>query len=162
MHTCTYACTYIPLCTYVHVHVASYTYVQPYVRKYNRTYACTFTYTYTFVRTLYSRYVAVCTNPLTARTSSRWVSWLSIAKNTSLQYASCNVPQAHAMHNTPCCDLRRKVVLTFMNCSDDSFAWLAVNPNQNSIHCTSQFRQLDYSLNWDSSLQLLLHLRCER
>ena len=138
-------------------------YIRSHIRMYNRTYRCTFTYTYTSVRTPYSRHVAVCTNPLTARTDSRWIFMIrNDRQNTSLQYASCNVPQAHAMNNTSCCDLCRKVVLVVMNCSDSSFVWLPVISKQNLIRCSSQLRLLDSSLNWDSSLQLLLHLRCVR
>jgi hypothetical protein len=65
---------------------------------------------------------------------------------TSLQYASCNVPQAHAMHTALRCDLSIEVVLVVMNCSDSSFVWLSVNSKQNLIRCTSQNRLLDISL----------------
>ena len=143
-HNRTYACTF----AYTYTHVHSYVYIRSHIRMYNRTYRCTFTYTYTSVRTPYSRHVAVCTNPLTARTDSRWIFMIrNDRQNTSLQYASCNVPQAHAMNNTSCCDLCRKVVLVVMNCSDSSFVWLPVISKQNLIRCSSQLRLLDSSLN---------------
>lgn len=127
-YACTYACNFISICTYVRTpvlpHIRSYIQIHLYVP---RTHAVQ-----QYVRTL-------------THTYSRWI--LIDRQNIWLRYASSNVSQAHAMHTTHHCDCARKVVLVVMNCSDDTFVWLAVNFDLNSICSTSHCYLFESSLN---------------
>ena len=134
-------------------------------------------YTYTFIRTpvlspcsneylrmyvhihmhsyvpLYYRHVSVSANPLTTR---KWTFAFHNYSVSPKHFVTVSINATFLKH------MLWTTHLAVNFCSDSSFAWLSVSSNQNLIRRTSQLRLLDSSLNWDSSLQLLLRLRCER